>query len=472
MNKYYLSSISMFVLLVLLLPTVSYGWDGTKSLTVTVYNQGLALINEVRQMDLPQGQGRVEFTGVPETIEAPSLQVKSITSPGKFNVLDMNYEYDLVSVESLLNRYVGKTVKVVLPDSRDADGRIVKKAKLLANNGAPIFEVDGGIYVGPYESVRLPEMPEGLRPRPTLVWLLDNKGPAKQDIDVSYLARQFSWQADYVLKLNRDNDKASISGWVTLKNHSGMAFNNANLKLVAGNVNQAAPRRNVYMTKGAPQVAEMAMDEAVQEEEFFEYHLYNVKRRVDVANKQTKQISLLQAPELDVEKQLISRFSSHFMRSSPVPIKQPVNVFLKFKNSQDNGLGIPLPKGVVRAYQESLDKSTLFVGEDRIKHTPKDAEVSLRLGEAFDVKVERTLSDSRKTGKSSFELSWMIEIKNSKDRPQKIMLQDFMPGDWKILDSSHKYSKLNADNIQFELEVPPSKGGKGLKVTYRVAVRH
>ncbi len=335
-TKHLLSILSLLSLL--MLPWLSYGADGTKSLTVTVYNQGLALINEVRQMDLPQGSGSVEFAGVPETIEAPSLQVKSRTAPDKFEVLDMNYEYDLVSVESLLNRYVGKTIEVVLPDSRDADGRVVKKAKLLANNGKPVFEVDGGIYVGPYESVRLPEMPKGLRPRPTLVWLLNNKGPSRQDIDVSYLAREFSWQADYVLKLNRDNDKASISGWVTLKNNSGMSFNDASLKLVAGNVNQATPQRNVYMAKGMP-MAEMAMDEGIQEEEFFEYHLYNVQRKVNVANRQTKQISLLQAPELAVEKELVSRFASHYMNSSPSPIKQQVNVFVKFRNSAANGLG-------------------------------------------------------------------------------------------------------------------------------------
>ncbi len=443
--------------------------DETKSLTVTVYNHGQALVNEVRSMDLPAESGLVEFSGVAETVRPATLQVRSLTAADAFSVLDMNYEYDLVSVKALLDRYVGKKLQVVLPDPHDRQANILREAVLLANNDRPIFEVEGQIYVGGYESVYLAEMPEGLRPRPTLVWLVRNSGPTVQDIDVSYLAGSIGWQADYVLKVDRDNDRAALSGWVTLDNQSGMAFQNAALKLVAGEVNIVQPEQR-YLHKDMARAAPMAA-EAMQEEEFFEYHLYSVPRLVDIANRQTKQISLLQAPDMGLEKKLLARFDRY-----PSPgmgaIKQSVSVFLAFKNSEANGLGLPLPKGIVRAYQESKDGSTLFIGEDRLDHTPRDAEVELRMGEAFDLGVERRMSSHEQTGKNTVAYTWEISVRNSKDEPQRVFLEDVVHGDWRITASSHSYEKIDARRIRFSLDVPPSGEQDQLVVTYTVKTRY
>lgn len=443
--------------------------DAAKSLSVTVYNHGQALINEVRSMDLPEGEGLVEFTGVAETVQPATLQVRSLSAADAFAVLDMNYEYDLVSVKALLDRYVGKTLRVVLPDPHDRQANIVREATLLANNDRPIFEVDGQIYVGGYESVYLAEMPEGLRPRPTLVWLVHNDGPATQDIDVSYLAGGMNWQADYVLKVNRDNDRAALSGWVTLDNQSGMAFVNASLKLVAGEVNIVRPEPH-YLRKDMVLAAPMAA-EAMQQEEFFEYHLYSVPRPVDVNNRQTKQISLLQAPDLGVEKKLVARYD-RFPSPGTGTVKQSVAVFLTFKNSEANGLGLPLPKGIVRAYQESLDGSTLFIGEDRVDHTPRDAEVELRMGEAFDLGIERTLLSHEQTGRNTVAYAWEIRVRNSKDEPQRVLLEELLHGDWRITESSLPYEKIDARRVRFTLDVPPSREQDQLVLTYAVVARY
>lgn len=443
--------------------------DETKSLTVTVYNHGQALVNEVRSMNLPQGKGLVEFTGVPETVQPATLQVRSLSAAEAFTVLEMSYEYDLVSVKALLDRYVGKTLWVVLPDKHDRQATVLHEATLLANNDRPIFEVDGQIYVGGYESVYLAEMPQGLRPGPTLVWLVQNTGAAVQDINVSYLAGGMDWQADYVLKVNRENDRAALSGWVTLDNQSGMAFENASLKLVAGEVNIVWPEP-VLMRQDMVLAAPMAAEEAMRQEEFFEYHLYSVPRPVNIANRQTKQISLLQTPDMGLTKKLLARFDGY-----PYPgmglIKQNVAVFLTFKNSEANGLGLPLPKGVVRAYQESKDGSALFIGEDRVEHTPKDAEVELRMGEAFDLGIERRMVSHEQTGKHTATYTWEIKIRNSKDEVQRVILEDAVWGDWRITNSSHAYEKIDAQRVRFTLDVLPSSVQDQLVVTYTVTTR-
>ncbi|TVQ99429.1 MAG: DUF4139 domain-containing protein [Desulfovibrionales bacterium] len=438
------------------------------SVTVTVYNHGQALINEVREVELPSGSGLVEFSGVAETIEAPTLQVRSLSAPEAFMVLDMNYEYDLISVQSLLDRYVGKPLKVVLPDPHDRTSTVLREALLLANNDRPIFQVDDQIFVGNHDAVYLAEMPAGLRPRPTLVWLVQNDGPTRQHLDVSYLAGGMTWQADYVLKVDRDNERAALSGWVTLDNQSGMAFEQAALKLVAGEVNIVRPepvrmRRDMLLT--APMAAEQ-----MQQEEFFEYHLYSLPRPVDIANRQTKQVSLLQAPEMRLSKKLVARFGGY-----PSPgqgtIRQGVDVFLTFKNAEAEGLGLPLPRGIVRAYQESRDGSTLFIGEDRIDHTPRDADVELRMGRAFDVNVERTLTAHEQLGRNMVRSTWEIRIRNSKDETQQLLLEDTLFGDWRIITSSHAYDQLDARRIRFTLDVPPSSEQDQLLLTYTVESR-
>ncbi len=446
--------------------------DSNRTVSLTIYNDDLALINEERMMQLPAGQGSVDFPDVCQTIEASSLQVRSLTEPDKFTVLDMNYEYDLIGMQTLLNRYVGKKLKVLLPHHYVENARELKDATLLANNDQPVFQTSDGVYVGKHDGVLFPEIPKGLRSRPTLNWLVRNQGPERQTIAVSYLASGLAWNADYVLELapggESGQEQGALAGWVTLNNQAGMAFKNAGLKLVAGDVRQPPPGGG---RRGAPTDAVMAMaPPPMAEKSFFEYHLYSLDRKIDLADKQTKQIGLLQAPSFGLTRELESTYAYDWNPHPPDPLLQDVKVFLRFDNSEKNGLGMPLPKGVVRVYQQDDDKSLVFLGEDRIDHTPKNAELRLALGKAFDLQVKRRLVNSRQIAPHAAILAWDIEIVNGKDKPQRLALEDSIYGEWKILKASCEFTKKNARTVRFELEVPPSDKAKTI-VHYEVETK-
>lgn len=452
-----------------------------ESLTVTVYNQDRALVNEVRKMAIPQGSGVVEFRDVAESIDPATLQVRSLTSPDTFRILDQNYEYDLITVDNLLNKYIGKPVKVVIPDPKGPPkATVIRDATLLANNEKPVFllkdgdaQAPGGahgeVYVGDYQSVLLPEVPEGLRPQPTLVWLVDNGGLPEQFIETSYLASRMGWRADYVLKVNPDSTGGSLSGWVTLDNQSGKTFKGAKLKLVAGDVN-VQPEEGVRGMRMMKALAAPAPDAAMQEEALFEYHLYTLPRAVDIGNRQKKQVALLSSPDMKLEKKLVARQAVPAVGPVQGVEKEKVGVFLRFKNSKENGMGIPLPKGVVRAYQASSDGSGVFIGEDRIDHTGKDALVELKTGTAFDVVIERRQTDYRKTGPRSAHFALELTVKNSKDTPQRIEIEETLSGDWKITRSSVKYEKLDASRVRFTVDANSSESGADTAVSYEVDV--
>jgi len=445
----------------------------TKSLTLTIYNHGKALINEIREMKIETNNEPFEiiFEGVPTTIDPTSLQVKS-SSP-QFRILDQNYEYDLINTKNLLDRYIGKKLKVAIPDlkAKEAGKFVFKEAKLISNNDRPIFEIEKEIYIGSYSSLMLASIPENLRAKPALVWLVENKGPSQQEIEVSYLAGGFNWRADYVLKVERDNKSASLSGWVTLENHSGMTYKEVDLKLVAGELHEAPPERE-YMGKDRMLFTKKVAKEEVEEERFFEYHLYSFPRKVTVKNKQTKQISLLQSTNFQINRILKSRNKNPYLYLSSYSgptLKQHPEIYLEFKNTKENGLGMPLPKGKVRAYQKSSDGSVLLIGEDRIDHTPKNEKVSLKMGEAFDITIERKQKDFEKISRDVYETAWEIEVRNAKEEADQVIFEEYIPGDWKFVSNPDKFKKIASNWIKTTVSIPPE--GKKV-VRYRVRIKY
>ncbi len=478
-RKFTLVSIIMFFSLLLVPMGVfsktihSLPGKDTKSLSVTVYNQGRILVNEVREITLDSGPKPFElvFEGVPTSIDPTTLQIRS-SSPA-FTILDQNYEYDLINTQNLLNKFVGKEVEILIPDPKGSEkgAKVLKKGILIANNDRPIFKIDNRIYLGSYSSIMLAGIPENLRARPTLVWLVKNKGPVKQEIDVTYLARNCSWKADYVLKVARDNTRADLSGWVTIDNKTGKTFENANLKLVAGKLHQVTPA--IYEKRmSKAYLAAPRAESGMKEESFFEYHLYSLPRKVTVRNNQTKQISLLQARGIKVNRILVAKNNSpglYYSSYMGPSIKSHPEIFIEFKNSKENGLGIPLPKGIVRAYQESSDGSNLFIGEDSIDHTPKNEKVSLKMGEAFDITIERKQLSFERLGKRSVENEWEIRIRNAKEKPDKVTLEEFVPGEWKLESNKAGFKKISANWMKTEVTIP-ANGEK--VVTYRVRIKY
>lgn len=441
-------------------------------LAVTVYNSNIALIRDVRQLQLPSGEFRLKFMDIAATVNPATVHFRSINEPQKLSVVEQNYEYDLLEPNKLLNKYVGKEVTLVRSymDSGTTKHEEVK-ATLLANNNGPVWRIGNDIVTGAYaESYRFPEVPPNLYDRPTLLMTLENSGSRKQSIEASYLANSLSWNADYVLTVGRDDKVADLDGWVTLINNSGTAFHNAKLQLVAGDLNRIQEKEQ-YRAITAMAASNAKATGGFAQENFSEYHLYTLGRRTSVEDKETKQISLLEGSGVPVEKLFVvngQNFYYHNYQNPGSPLKDPVMVFYKFKNEEKAGLGVPLPAGNLRVYQKDSKGGILFIGEDHIDHTPKDEFVTVKIGNAFDVVAERKQTDYKKIADRVYEMEFEITLRNHKDTPVNVEVNEPIGGDWEMLSSTFPSKKTEAFAAQFEVPVKPN-GESVLK--YRIRVR-
>jgi hypothetical protein len=443
-------------------------------LNVTVYNSNIALIRDVRNLTLPTGNFRLKFEDIAATVNPATVHFRSLTDASKLNVLEQNYEYDLLDPAKLLHKYVGKEVTLVHTYT-DKDGNLKNeeiKATLLSDNNGQVWKIGNDIVTGGYaQSYRFPEVPANLYDHPTLLMSLENSGAQKQQIETSYLANSLSWNSDYVLTVNRDDKAADLDGWVTLSNNSGTAFHNARLQLVAGDLNRIQVPRMMAKAMDSVSVAAAAPAQ-FQQENFSEYHLYTLGRRTSIENQETKQISLLQGSAVPVEKIFIvngQNFYYHNYQNPGSPLKDPVMVYYKFRNEEKSGLGMPLPAGSVRVYQKDSKGGVLFVGEDRIDHTPKDEDISIHIGNAFDVVAERKQTDFKKIATNVYEMEFEITLRNHKDTPISVQCNEPIGGTWEILSSSYKFTKTAAWAAQFT--VPVDKNGTSV-LKYRVRVTY
>lgn len=438
-------------------------------LAVTVYNSNVALVRDVRQLNLPTGAFRLKFMDIAATVNPATVHFRSLSEPERLNVIEQNYEYDLLEPAKLLHKYVGKQVTITRAYTESGTTKHEEiTATLLADNNGPVWKIGNDIVTGLYaESYRFPEVPANLYDRPTLLMSLDNSGGRKQQIETSYLATNLSWNSDYVLTVARDDKVADLDGWVTLTNNSGTAFHNASLQLVAGELNRVSPPAPT-----APMAREMVMNKAVaqqfQQENFSEYHLYTLGRKTSVEDKETKQISLLQGSGVPVEKIFVvngQNFYYHNRYSPGSPQKDPVMVFYKFKNEEKSGLGMPLPAGNLRVYQKDSKGGVLFIGEDHIDHTPKDESVTVHIGNAFDVVAERKQTDYKSIAANVWEMEFEITLRNHKDSPITVQVNEPIGGDWEMLSSNYKSTKTAAWAAQFN--VPVAKDGTSV-LKYRI----
>ncbi|GAC1619703.1 MAG: DUF4139 domain-containing protein [Candidatus Acidiferrum sp.] len=442
-------------------------------LSVTVYNSNIALVRDVRQLALPGGLFRLKFMDIAATVNPATVHFRSLTDPEKLGVIEQNYEYDLLDPAKLLHKYVGKEVTLVRSYQDNGTTRREDiKATLLADNNGPVWKIANDIVTGGYaESYRFPEVPANLFERPTLLMSLENSGARKQQIEASYLATNLSWNADYVLTVARGDKQSDLDGWVTVVNNSGTAFHNAKLQLVAGELNR------IPMAEGRAMEADRVMSKMVaaapqfQQESFSEYHLYSLGRRTSVEDKETKQISLLQGTGVPIEKVFVvngQNYYYHNAQNPGSPIKDAVLVYYKFKNDEKSGLGMPLPAGNVRVYQKDSRGGILFAGEDRIDHTPKDETVSIHIGNAFDVVSERKQTDYKRIDNHVWEMEFEIALRNHKDTPVTVQVNEPIGGDWEMLSSSYKFTKTAAFAAQFN--VPVAANGSAI-LKYRVRAR-
>ena len=446
------------------------GVEDQTAVALTIYNANLGLVKDQRQTTLPVGTFELRFMDVASQIIPASVQVKSLAGPSSLRVLEQKYEYDLLNPQRLLEKYVGKEVRLYTENQYTERDETVT-ATLLSVDGGPVFKVDEDITFGHPGRILFPKVPDSLASKPTLVWLLENTLTKPQRIEATYLTNAINWHADYVLTLNARDDRADLSGWVTIDNQSGAAYANATLKLVAGDVNRVRDdqelRARVLAREGA---APKAAAPQFKEEEFFEYHIYTLQRPSTLKNNQTKQISLVSAEQVPVKKELVffgarQYFQSRYAEAVP---KQKINVIVELQNKKESNLGFPLPKGVVRVFKQDAEGSLQFVGEDSVDHTPKDEKIRIKMGNTFDVVGSRKQMEWKKLAADTYEAAFEIAVRNLKKEDVVVKVVEPIPGAWTMLSSSHEYKKTEAHTAEFTLAVPKDKE---VKLAYNVKMR-
>ncbi len=450
--------------------------DDQTAVAVTIYNENLALIKDARTISLDSGFNKLAFRGVSAKMRPETALLRSLDKNSSLTLLEQNFDFDLLTPQKLLEKYVGKAIRIA--NMNPATGiETIEDATVLSTNQGVVVRIGDRIETNPRGRFIFDQVPTNLRDKPTLVLQLNNNVKKPQPVELSYLSAGLSWKADYVAELNSSDDKLDLLGWVTLSNQSGTSYNNAKLQLVAGDVNQV--KREFKKAHKVGRMAEMEMMDAaapMSEESLFEYHLYSLNRATTISDNQTKQVSLLTASQIPVSKQFLLQGNDYYYRSSYGDIGQKIKigVFVEFKNEEADGLGLPLPKGVVRVYKKDTKGNAQFVGEDRIDHTPKKEDVRLKLGDAFDVTANKKQTDFKKRsayGKYNyaFESAYEIELKNAKSEPVTVTVREPIPGDWKMLDETHEHKKVAAGTSEWKVKVP-AEGKTILK--YRTLVRY
>jgi hypothetical protein len=432
---------SAFILAVIFLSSTTTAYA---EVAVTVYNNNRALVREVRNITLKKGVQTLEFDSVASNIDPTSVLPKFLNN-SSVKVLEQNFDYDLVNTNKLFTKYIGENIEV---ERTGTDKRAKLTGKLLSVQGGLVVQSSDKIVINPQGEISLSKLPEGLRLKPTLVWLVDSETAGTEKMEVSYQTSGISWNADYVLVTNEEDTVADIAGWVTVNNNSGASFNDAKLKLIAGDVNIAQPAamaRN-EVRYFAAKTADVAAP-SFQEKSFFEYHIYELQRKSTIKNNEIKQIEFISASKIPIKK---------VFTYNGVNNGKKVTVNLDFKNSKENNLGIPLPKGRVRANKYDGD-SMEFIGEDNIDHTAKDAKLSIYIGNAFDITGERIQTNYKVSG-SSAEESFKIIVKNSKDTPVEVNIVEplYRWTNWKIIQNSNAFTKKDSKTVEFLVSVAAS----------------
>lgn len=450
--------------------TLTDGEDRT-SVSVTIYNQDLALVKDRRELDLEKGIQSLDFREVSARIQPETALLKAAS----LAVLEQNFEFDLLTPAALLQKYVGRDVEVIRTHPTTGE-ETRSPARVLSAQSGVVLQIGDRIETGVPGRLVFPDVPSDLRDRPTLTMLVDSRSSSSQEVELSYLTGGLGWKADYVAELNAQDDRLELRGWVTLTNTSGAAYEDALLQLVAGDVNRVRPERAYAMLadmEGA--LAKRAGNGAMQEEELFAYHLYTLDRPTTLKDNQTKQVALLGAQDVPCRKELVLQGGGYYYgrQVGEVGKKMKVDVYIEARNREEDNLGLPLPAGTVRVYKEDGARRMQFVGEDRIDHTPRNELVRLKMGQSFDVTADKVQTDFRKIAGNSrtdyiYESSYRIEVKNGGRSDAEVKIIEPIPGDWEMLQESQKHEKTSSDTATWVVSVP-AEGATVL--TYKVRSR-
>lgn len=432
---------------------------------VTIYNGDFALVKEQRKLTLPAGLVELRLREVSAEMQAETASLVAVTGEQP-TLYEQNLDFDLLSPSSLLQKYVGSEVTVIR--SHPTTGEDTREnATVLAANSGVVLRFADRIETDIPGRLSFGAVPDNLRDRPTLSVLIDAAG-GEQLLELSYLTRGMSWRADYVANLSADGKGVSLSGWVTLTNRSGASYRDATLQLVAGTVNRVNDYSfDLEEERSMSRMAKPAGSAGPSQESLFDFHLYTYDRKTVLADNQVKQLALLSTGSVPIRHEYLLRGSFHPYtgRRNGEKTKQKPATFVEFDNKGE-GLDKPLPAGIVRVYTKDSNGGAQFIGEDRIGHTAKGEVVRLKLGEAFDVTVERTQTDYASFGERAAQTGHHIEIRNARDVPVKVKLEEPIPGEWSVVRASQAHVKESAGVASWVVEVP-AEGTAVLEYTVR-----
>ena len=433
-----------------------------ENLEVTIYNVDLGVVKEYRAKYIPAGVNNVLYEGVASRIDPTSVRLKAVDSV--IEVVEQNYQYDLVNRNKILKKYIDKDIVAYLTYG---DKKEMIEGTLLSYSGDQLImrDKEGMIQILDSNNLVLPELPEGLITKPTLVWILNVTESRNHTLELSYMTSGMTWNADYVVVTSKNDSKLDLNGWVTVTNNAGTTFKNTSLKLVAGDVHRVRDEilyaTPYYMATPTPRAGQF------EEEALFEYHMYDLQRRTTLKNNEQKQISLLEVTGVDVEKEYVYDdirnwwwYGDDWSDTG----EKKVDVMLNFNNSAKNNLGIPLPKGTVRVFTNDKEGKLQFIGEDSIDHTPKDETISLFIGHAFDIVGERTQMDFNELA-NWYEYVWAVNLRNHKDEDIVVTVLERTSGDWEITDENYNHTKRS--NNEIEWQVPVKANGEST-LTYTI----
>ncbi|HEX5048930.1 MAG TPA: DUF4139 domain-containing protein [Gammaproteobacteria bacterium] len=445
---------------------------------------GYAMIRQERTVDLKQGVNRLNFRDVAAYIDPTTVTFESLTAPGATRVIEQSFEFDLVSTEKLMEKYLDQTITV---DQLAGDRIVPIKGKLLSTLGGLVLASDNGEIhaITSYQNVHFPTLPGGLKTRPTLVWDVDAQRGGRESTRLTYQTAGVTWWADYNLVwtdgADANHGTLDVGAWVSILNRSGTTYDDAKLKLIAGDVNRAQPAPVPFDAMRKQVFAAAEANAGFAEQSFFEFHLYTLGRNTTIADNSTMQIELFpKVLEVPAEKQLVYYgFQPGFGfpsepaidRNYGLPANTKVDVYLKFANRENAGLGIPLPAGRIRVSQlDKKDDALEFIGEDVIDHTPKDEPVRVKLGSAFDVVGERRQVDFQiDSNARRMEETIEVKVRNHKNEPVDVVVHEslFRWAQNDVVEASQRYDRIDARTVEF-----PVKVAKDGEATVRYKVRY
>ena len=419
---------------------------------VTIYNNDLALVQDRRQLSVPQGRSRQEFPDVSAQIRPETV---TLTGDG-IGIVEQNFDFDLLSPQALMQKAVGETVTLVRTNpATGAETR--EQARVLAANGGVVLQIGNRIEVlrddGLPVRVIFDHVPAGLRARPTLSVTVQSARAGRRPLTLTYLTPGLGWSADYVALFDEANGRMDVQGWITLTNNSGTPYNNANVLLVAGNVGGGggAPARPYGLRSVSPDPIRQPGTETSDRERLGDYYLYPLPARTTIANRQTKQVSFLNVAGTPARRAY--EYRNAWLGSAEQP--QSANTVLRFSSSRNQGLGDALPAGTVRVYQRDARGNPQFVGESPIGHTPMGSELGLTTGQAFDVKVQPTVERRERVSNGRWRTTMRYTLTNA--RPDAVtvdLVQSGLWGDTRIAEQSQPSERRSADEAVWHVAVP------------------